>query len=108
MSKLHHYHLVATEVAFLEPDNQAIGSLKINVLLRTPERNFTARDMGKSQQIAQMQLFEKLQNEKLEVKDVFMIGVSYLGFMTEEKFQEPPAGTTKQERPVAVKTPFDQ
>jgi hypothetical protein len=108
--KLHHYHLVATEVAFLEPQNQQIGQLKINVLMRTPTRSFTARDMGKSQQIAQMQLFEKLQDQTLEVKDVFLIAVSYLGQMTEEHFQAPPAGTVKQERTAAeptAPTPFD-
>lgn len=101
MKKAMHYHLIACEVAFLEPKNEAIGALKINVLMRTTDRNFTSADLGKSQQVAQLQFFEKLANAELEVKDVFFIGISYLGLMTEEKFQEAPEGTKLQERSTA-------
>lgn len=108
LSKKQHYHLLATEVAFLEPENEMIGAFKVNVMMRTPTRNFTVKDLGKAQQIAQMQMFDKLQNEKLEVKDVFILSVSYLGLMNEEEFQRPPEGTKLQERPQVVpKTVFD-
>lgn len=99
----HHYHLCATKVAFLEPENQAIGSLEINVLMRTKDRNFASAELAKAQQIAQMQFFEKMQNETLEVKDVFFSSISYLGHMTEDRFQERPkdvAGIRVREAPV--------
>lgn len=106
--KLHHYHLVTTKVAFLEPEQQAIGALELNVLMRTVDRNFTAADIGKSQQVAQLQFFEKMQNQNLEVKDVLITAISYLGHMSEDKFQAIPAGTAKQQRPATpTNTPFD-
>lgn len=106
--KAQHYHLVATEVAFLEPENQQIGALKINVLIRSEEKNFPSAMLAKAQQIAQMQFFDKLQNEKLIVKDVFIYNVSYLGFMTEEHFQKPLEGTRVQERPNPLLTAAPQ
>lgn len=101
MSKAQHYHLVATEVAFLEPENQQIGALKINVLLRSQEKNVPSAMLAKAQQLAQLQFFDKLQDNRLEVKDVFIFNISYLGFMTEEKFLEKPEGMTVRERPQA-------
>lgn len=95
---MHHYHLAATKVAFLEPENEAIGSFELNVMMRTDERNITTADLARAQQVAQLQFFDKLQNPNLVVKDVFFIGISYLGHMTEEKFQTPPKGVKVQER----------
>ena len=97
-AKPQHYYLIATKVLSVNTDNNIPLEMDVNVLLRTDSKNFTAADMGKSQQIAQMTFFERIGVPTMKVVDVFFVSVSRLGLMTEEEFQRPPEGMVVQER----------
>jgi hypothetical protein len=102
LSQQHYYHLVATEVLFFDPDSENLGKLKVNVLIRTDGKNFTAGDLGRAQQVAQMNFFKQMDNNQLVVKDVFIFAVSNLGKMTEDQFQKRPADMAASGQPQKV------
>lgn len=96
--KRDHYHLVAGEVLFADPSqDNALGSIKLNTMIVTPDGNVTVRHIGKAQQTLQMLMFQKLEDPNLKVMDVFIMGVSPLGRMTEKEFTKDPPGQTLQE-----------
>jgi hypothetical protein len=105
----HHFHLVAGEVTFRDPENpEAVGSMKLNSVQKTPKRDIAARHLGQAQQALQMRAMEKL--GVIEVVDVPIICVSYLGHMTDFEFadrpEEPkPGHAVLSEKPKT--TPFD-
>ena len=86
-SKVQHYHLVAGMVLFVREGSDEIEQMNLNTTLTGDDRNVTARQIGIAQQGLQMRLFERV-GPQVEVKDVFIISVSYLGQMTPEKFVE--------------------
>ena len=83
-SKLQHYHLVAGTAAFVS-ENGDIEHTNINTTLAGDERYVTAKQVGLAQQGIQMRLFERT-GGPVDVRDVFIVGISYLGHMTPEKF----------------------
>ena len=90
MQEFHHYHLFATKVVFEDEPNSARGAVELNVLIRTESKFITAFDIGRAQQVAQAQFFERVEDKTLKVVDVFTLSVSYLGKMTEAQFQYRP------------------
>lgn len=85
----YHFHLVSAEVMFSDPDqDNAIGSVKLNTMLKTQDGLVRAKDIGKAQQAVQLALFQKLQDPKLNVVDVFIMSISNLGRMTEKYFTD--------------------
>lgn len=105
MSKAKHYYLVAGEILFRDPTEEGssgLGSIKLNTLIVNEQPHVTAAHLGKAQQVLQMEMFKRLGDEKLQVIDVFIIGLSHLGLMTEAKFKQAPEGTMLQERAEAV------
>lgn len=92
-----HYYLVAGEVVFINPD-ETLGTLRLNTVTRTKKQLFTAQNLGESQQALQMQFHRNCETRGvplLNIFDVFIMSVSYLGHMTEEEFNKAPAGTEK-------------
>lgn len=91
-NKQQHRHLISAEVVFaLTPEGEAEPewqTARINGVLVTKFRNILAKDIGKAQQIAQMQLIKKLDNAAITVADVFLFPFSYLGFQTEKEWQD--------------------
>lgn len=97
------YHLVAGEVIFRDPDTEQSGVVRLNVMIVTPDGNVAVRHIGGAQQSLQLRFFERVENPKLQVIDVVIIGISSLGEMTNEEFHREPPGQVLQE--VAVETP---
>lgn len=93
-----HYHLVSGNVVFNTADEQNMGSLALNTVLRSNEGNVPARAIGRAQQALQLQFFEKTGDPTLKIVDVVIIAVSHLGLMTEAEFNAPPEGMVQQER----------
>lgn len=86
--KLHH-HLISGEIFVAEDDS--IGSIKLNSILQTQENRITAMDIGKAQQALQMQFFKRRNMENrsdINVVDVFIINISYLGLMKPSFFSK--------------------
>ncbi len=54
---------------------------------------------GKAQQALQMLLFRRLQDPKAEVKDVFIMAISYLGLQSEKDFNTLADGTSVNDLP---------
>lgn len=86
-----HYYLVAGEVFFRTPEEEAgvpqnIGSIKLNSMLTLSKNQIAARDMGRAQQALQMRFHERMADPSLQIFDVFLINFSYLGHMTNEQF----------------------
>jgi len=97
-----HFHLVSGEVVFLHAD-ESIGNIRLNAVLRTPSENVAARNIGEAQQALQMIFHKKVDEQNpMKVVDVFIIGISYLGRMTEQEFQKPPEGTKLEEKTEAA------
>jgi hypothetical protein len=97
-----HYHLVSGVVMFKDLETEgAVGEIKLNTTLRSGSQSVPARQIGKAQQSLQMLMFQKLGTE-LEVVDVHIVAISYLGHMTEEQFMAPPEGMKVQE---TIQTP---
>lgn len=90
MSKIQHAHLVAGEIVFTvgtEEDNDGeVNAVRVNSVLWTPERQILATDLGRAQQTLQLVFFQRMQGAEIEVRDVVLLHVSYLGKMTQEAF----------------------
>jgi len=105
----HYFHLVAAEVMFSDPENNnAIGSMKINTMIKTPDNLVRAKMIGQAQQAAQLSMFKKLGDVPLQVVDVFILSISNLGRMTDKYFSDMgDVSETAMLEPVQEKTVFD-
>lgn len=87
-----HYYLASGEVFFRTPvdeaGEQSIGSVKLNAMITTNNGKIIAKDLGKTQQALQLRFHDRMKDPTLEVFDVFLIGFSYLGHMTDEQFSQ--------------------
>jgi hypothetical protein len=98
-----HYHLVAGEVKFGNTTDETIGSTLLNALLPWDTHDLPLRAIGRAQQALQIQFRNRIQNDPtIQIIDVVIVNFSYLGFMTEEEFNQAPEGTKMQERPASV------
>ena len=80
---------------FRDPENpEAVGSIKLNSVQKTPKREMAARHLGQAQQALQMRAFEKM--GAVQVIDVPIICVSYLGQMSDDEFTHRPDTQEKQ------------
>lgn len=106
-----YFHLVAAEVSFRttpkDGEEVQIGAQRINVVLASDDGQVPGRQLDRAQQQAQIKFLELAQDPTLQVFDVFIIGISFLGQMTQEEFFKTQdqvtaeqAAATKQVRPV--------
>jgi hypothetical protein len=96
------HFMVAAQIVFnitLDSGEQAVNTANINSVVTHDKDMVPARLLGKAQQAAQMQLFNKLGEEatKINVVDVVILNLMNLGYMTDEEFQATPDGTVKKE-----------
>lgn len=81
-----HHHLFALQIIFSVAEGPA-GSVAINQLLTTDSSVITLKDIGRTQQSAQIAFAKKMEDAgKYEVLDVVIMGISYLGHMAESEF----------------------
>lgn len=92
--KSHHFYLIAGQVIFAsEGGPQAVLQ---NTMLREDTSNFGLHQIAKAQQGLQQTLFNKL-GGPVEVVDVIITNVNYLGLQTEKQFNKLPQSMTLQE-----------
>lgn len=87
--KPRHYWLIAGQVHYTA--GEAPYQRNINTVLATKERHFARADIGKAQQMLQLSLMRSFKDQlpaDIQITDVFMISVNWLGFMTDEQFQK--------------------
>lgn len=103
--KKQHFHLISGTVMFLDKSGDEVraGNFVQNTTIQTPTKDVPARYIGRAQQALQMLMFQKLEDHTLEVTDVHIMSISYLGFMTEAEFVKPADDT----RATAGGTPID-
>lgn len=97
-----HYFMISGSIMFTagEPTEASVpSSVLANAIVRHDSMDFGVAKLGKAQQNLHKSFTMKLpEPELVHVHDIVIIAVSYLGWMTEEEFQAPPADPT----PVAV------
>lgn len=96
-SAFQHYHLVCGEILFHEKgDESALGSIRMNTMLRTERQELGTRHLGLAQQQLQVLFFQRV-DPTVVIVDVPITGITHLGRMTEEQFMAAPAGMAIQE-----------
>lgn len=98
MTVKQHYHLVTGSVIYQEAEDQPFQSITLNGIVRDDEKEIPTRLLGRAQQILQINFMKKIDSTQHKVVDVILLNFAYLGHMTEEVFQAPPAGTKLQEK----------
>lgn len=96
------YVLVAGELLFQQSkDDDTLYSCRKNTLIRSTHEHITAHQLGRAQQAMQLALFEQLKNPNLQIKDVVIMSLCPLGWMTEDEFKATPDGVKLQQKPEA-------
>lgn len=80
-----HYFLLATQVIYQK--DKLERSRNFNILIMSDTKTVNRAQLGRAQQQAQVRYFTEFDSEqKSNVVDVFIQGVSHLGEMTEAEF----------------------
>jgi hypothetical protein len=86
-AKKHHY-LVAGKVMFLvkneEGEPQGLGSIELNAMATSQFNYLTAQRLGQAQQSLQLRAIQKV--GEVQIEDVVISSISYLGHMTDDEF----------------------
>lgn len=86
MEQNHHYYLVTGEVVFT--DDGAIHSTNVNGIIVLEENRIPVSELGKAQQILQLNFFKQMNNESLEIQNVVLSNFSYLGKFSKDDFHD--------------------
>lgn len=101
--KRQHHTLITAEIVFRHKADEAgnVHAIRANGVMASTSKEITAFLIGKAQQIVQMNFHTRMQGEAAEVEilDVVIINLSYLGLMTTEEFKAVPEGAKLQEKP---------
>lgn len=90
-----HYHLVTGHVYFHpKDDTEQVTSALLNAISTTDDGKITVRELGRAQQVLQMQLFQRAGVDSVVVVDVIIGSVSHLGEMTPVEFYGEEAAKT--------------
>lgn len=91
VTPIEHYWLIAGQVHFSTGDGTDFHR-NLNCIIKTERQAFTHANMAKSQQLLQMRLVSETYPEAppagFKITDVFLMGVSHLGYMTQTQFAE--------------------
>lgn len=91
--RLHHW-LVSGKVIFLSSpqpgEEPQAGNFEHNTIITNTLQFVTANMIGQAQQALQMELFNQLPDPAMQIVNVHIQGVHYLGDMTKEQFYTPP------------------
>ena len=80
-----HYFLLAAQVIYQK--DKLERSRNFNILIMSDTKTVNRAQLGRAQQQAQVRFFTEFDNEqKSNVVDVFIQGISHLGEMTEAEF----------------------
>lgn len=93
------FHFLFSCMVVYQRDN--LERLKrFNTLAVSQENIITAKDLGRAQQECQVRFHELFnKDEKAVVNDVYIEGISHLGYMTSDQFYDIPKGEDQPELP---------
>ena len=83
-----HYHLVSAQVIFYRHGSDVLEQVGKNTTIVTDKGIVNAKAIGRAQQAVQLALQAQFPNTPLDVRDVFIGSISYLGKMTRSEFIE--------------------
>lgn len=102
--KKHHF-LITGEIVFRARNSEDVNAIRTNAVLLTEDTIINVAAIGKSQQLLQLNFHKKMSDDNIEVLDVVILNLSYLGNMSEAEFQAPPAGMKQQEKAPTSEAP---
>ena len=104
-----HFYLISGIVLIQDPETEVITGVAQNGMLTTDDQIIGVHELGKAQQSLQIALFNKM-GEAPNVIDVILSGFSYLGRMTQARFEQRPEGMgiKEVEKPVVEDISFEQ
>jgi hypothetical protein len=95
--KSYHYYLICGTLMCVN-DEGNISAVSLNAILPNEIKEIDVQAIAKAQQSLQMNFEQRMQGEQINVVDVVIASISYLGFMTQSKFTREPTGMQIQER----------
>lgn len=98
----HHYFMVTALLTYTREDAQK--QRHMNSLLQLPTKKVTSTVLNNINRALLQRLWDESQVPVENVLDVAMLGISYLGHMTEQEFIGKDEETAA---PAKAKTPFD-
>lgn len=107
MKKVHdvkqrkHYYLVHGAIVFAHVEQEQVGSIDMNGLLLADEKKIALHELNNSQRILQHNFFQRMPAEKVEIQDVVLKNLTWLGHYTDDEFKNIPEGVTMQMREAA-------
>lgn len=86
-----HYWMASAEVYYCPKGKMAEGvtPATVNVIFTTALMQINSKDLGKAQQGAQQQFFQRAGEIQIDIVDVVFNTISHLGLMTAEDFLGP-------------------
>lgn len=100
MSKLH-YFLITGQIMFKDnslPEQVSVNAVNTNAVMTSSQSTIPARGIAKAQQASQQAFIQRMDGlENINILDVIIMNIVYLGEFTQEDFQAPPAGVQVQE-----------
>lgn len=100
-----HHYLIAGQVMLTHGDDEALNAVFLNAVITTEEFVIGAHDIGRAQQSLQMLFFKKVPPEDqslIKIVDVVVMSITYLGYMTDERFLKKPNDVELKERAKVV------
>ena len=96
-----HYYLVHGAIVFAHVEQEQVGSIDMNGLLLADEKKIALHELNNSQRILQHNFFQRMPAEKVEIQDVVLKNITWLGHYTDDEFKNIPEGITMQMREAA-------
>lgn len=96
-----HHYLITGEIVFTpNRESDDVNAIRLNGVLIQDEVFFDVATLGKCQQILQLNFHQRMQDDNINVVDVIIYSLTYLGFMTKDQFHKEPEGTKLQEKKI--------
>lgn len=96
-----HYYLVHGAIVFAHQEQEQVGSIDMNGLLLTDNKNIALHELNNSQRILQHNFFNRMPADKVEIQDVVIKNLTWLGHYTDDEFKNIPEGVSMQVREAA-------
>lgn len=84
-----HHWLVSGKVLFILGGQEEVSTFEHNTVITNTDRFVTANMIGEAQQSLQLQLFQQAADPHIQMINVHIQAVNYLGEMSKEQFYTP-------------------
>lgn len=83
------YYLISGEIVFKDKKEEQFHRYPINGLIKGSSDKITVRHLANAQKVLQINFHQSTKNDpNLEVVDCIIHGISFLGNMSDEEFQD--------------------